>query len=450
MTMQDTHTIAVPRTATPNKMTIRKCKLIVVSGPLQGQEFVVDKDIFSIGSAENNDLVLPDGTVSRRHCELEYSANGYIIRDMGSTNGTSVQGMKVKEAVMTQSTEFQIGQTKIVFCPLHEAMEFDLSPNESFGSLIGKSLLMRRVFFQLEKYAPTDATILMEGETGTGKEVLAEEIHKHSRRASKPFVVIDCASLAKELIESELFGHLKGAFTSANTDRIGAFEYANGGTVLLDEVGELTPELQPKLLRVLERKEIRRVGSNDVRKVDVRIICATNRKLESEVNTGRFREDLFFRLSVVRVELPPLRRRKEDIPVLVRKFLKDFKRDDILQNEADIDKAMEALCNHNWPGNVRELRNLIEIASYSDRKTVDLSALLYLGTMRSGDEHGQVSYSTDKPFKEAKNRIIGQFEKEYVADMLQRNDGNISKAAREAEIERAYLRRLIKKHNIKP
>lgn len=444
----DTSTIILSKGSLPRKISIRKCKLFIVNGSLQGQEFVVDKDVFTIGAGTGNDLLIPDATVSRRHCELHYTDAGYVIRDMGSTNGTIVQGVHVNEAVLTLSTEFQLGETKIIFCPLRESAEYNLSEKEAFGSLLGRSSAMRRIFYLAEKYAPTDASILIEGETGTGKEILAEEIHKHSRRAKKPFVVIDCAALAKDIIESELFGHKKGAFTGANTERIGAFEHANGGTVFLDEIGELGAELQPKLLRVLEKKEVRQVGSNEVRPIDVRIISATNRKLESEVNSGRFREDLYFRLSVVHLDLPPLRRRKEDITILVKKFLKDFNRPDLAESPG-LEKSMEALCNHNWPGNVRELRNLIELSTYDKRKTGDISALLCLGNVKSYQEQSKNEISAERPFKDMKNDLINSFEKEYVLDLLNRNEGNISKASREAGIERAYLKRLMRKYDVK-
>ncbi len=445
---QRTQTICVSKVKLPSKLSIRKCKLFVVSGNLQGQEFMVDKDVYTIGAGTGNDLLLTDETVSRRHCELVYTENGYLIRDCGSTNGTIVQGVRVTEAVMNQSTEFQLGETKIVFCPLRESAEYNLSDKEAFGSLLGRSTSMRRVFYLAEKYAPTDATVLIEGETGTGKEILAEEIHKHSKRAKKPFVVIDCASLAKDIIESELFGHKRGSFTGASTDRIGAFEHANGGTVFLDEIGELSSELQPKLLRVLEKKEIRRVGSNEVKPIDVRIISATNRKLENEVNSGQFREDLYFRLSVVHLELSPLRRRKEDIPLLINKFLGDFHREDLAQDQTAMEKTLEALHNHNWPGNVRELRNLIELFAYEGRKTGDLSALLCLGNVRAYEEQTRIDLAADRPFKEMKSELINRFERDYIADLLKRNEGNISRAAREADIERTYLKRLMKKYGI--
>jgi len=444
----DGPTLVISSDKASNAILVKKSKLLVISGALQGREFMVDKNVFTIGSGPNNDLVLQDSTVSRRHCEIKLVPEGYMVSDLGSTNGTVIQGVKVTEAFLSQSTDIQLGKTKLVFCPLKEAMAYTLSQNESFGALLGKSIPMRRVFHIAETYAPTDATILIEGETGTGKEVLAEEIHKHSARKDKPFVVIDCAAMAKELIESELFGHTKGAFTGANVDRVGAFEYADGGTVFLDEIGDLSPELQPKLLRVLEKKEIRKVGTNKLKNIDVRIISATNRKLEAEVNAGRFREDLYFRLSVVHIDLAPLRNRKDDLPQLTKRFLKEFIGNDAMDQVADFDKTMESFKNHDWPGNVRELRNLIEIAAYNNQRPINLTSYLYLGRMKTSEEGESDGNADAKPFKVAKGDIVEKFERDYIAALLKRNEFNVSKAAREAGIERAYLQRLIKKYDI--
>jgi DNA-binding NtrC family response regulator len=441
-------TLAMPKISASGKILLKKYKLLILSGPQQGKEVIIDKDTFTIGVGPNNDLSLQDATVSKQHCELQNAPEGFLIRDLGSTNGTIVQSMQVKEAIINQSTEVMLGETRILFCPMREATEYSISNSNSFGSLLGQSIPMRRVFYLAQKFAATDATVLIEGETGTGKEILAEELHKHSQRATAPFVVIDCSALANELIQSELFGHKKGSFTGATADRIGAFEHANGGTVFLDEIGDLNPELQPKLLRVLEKREIRRVGSNEVTPINVRIISATNRRLDNEVNAGRFREDLYYRLSVAHIEMPPLRRRTEDIPVLVSKFLKDFKREELLSDTHAMEKTMQALCSHNWPGNVRELRNLIEIASYSNHKTMDLSALLCLESIRDAEESSAAAVTADRPFKSAKNTLIDDFEKKYVATLLQKNKGNISATAREADIERTYLKRLIRKHSI--
>ena len=435
-----------------NMLRVRKTKLLVISGPLQGHEFVVNRDTFTIGSSNHNDLTIQDSTVSKRHCEIAVEQSGYQIRDLESTNGTLVQGVRVSSAHLAPGCEIQLGKTRIVFCPLQDANDIPLSSEESFGKMLGRSVPMRRIFYLAETYSPTDVTVMITGETGTGKEVLAEEIHNHSLRKDKPFIVIDCAAISKELIESELFGHIKGAFTGANTDRQGAFELADGGTVFLDEIGDLSPELQPKLLRVLEKREIRRVGCNKVRKIDVRIISATNRNLANEVNEGNFREDLYYRLSVVHLELPPLRRRREDVPLLVKRFLADLQGENAIDQLADFDRTMDILKRHEWPGNVRELKNLIELAFYSERRPVDLSAFLSLGNLRIG-QHEEVqqeyNFTADKPFKDAKNDLIEEFERAYLSDLLARNKQNISQSARAAGIERAYLQRLIRKYGMR-
>jgi transcriptional regulator with PAS, ATPase and Fis domain len=308
---------------------------------------------------------------------------------------------------------------------------------------------MRHVFYLAERYAKTDSTILIEGETGTGKEVLAEEIHKHSPRRDKPFIVIDCASLARELVASELFGHAKGAFTGAITDRTGAFEAANGGTVFLDEIGDLAPELQPQLLRVLEKREVKRVGSNTVKPINVRIIGATNKKLQQEVNAGHFREDLYFRLSVMRIEIPALRKRKDDIPLLAKRFMREFLGEQEAETQvASIETAAKALARHDWPGNVRELRNLVEIASNSDQQPIDLASFLYMGS--GGSEPRQSErFNSERPFKVVKQELIQDFEMTYITDLLERHKGNISQAAKQAGIERAYLQRLVRKYGLR-
>ncbi|HHU15133.1 MAG: sigma 54-interacting transcriptional regulator [Kiritimatiellae bacterium] len=434
-----------------NLFRVRRTKLLVISGPLQGREFVLNRDTFTIGSGNHNDLIIEDSTVSKRHCEIVVEQSGYLIRDRDSTNGTFVQGVRVSSAHLAPGSEIQLGKTRIVFCPLQEAADIPLSRNEAFGAMLGRSVPMRRIFYLAETYSPADVTVMITGETGTGKEILAEEIHNHSSRRDKPFIVIDCAAISKELIESELFGHVKGAFTGANADRQGAFELADGGTVFLDEIGDLSPDLQPKLLRVLEKREIKRVGCNKVRKIDVRIISATNRNLANEVNEGRFREDLYYRLSVVHLELPPLRRRREDVPLLVKKFLTDLHGEDAINQLADFDSTMDVLKRHEWPGNVRELRNLIELAFYSERRPVDLSAFLSLGSLRAGRRSAEpeVNFVTDRPFKDAKNDLIEEFERTYLNDLLARNKQNISRSAREAGIERAYLQRLIRKYGMR-
>ncbi len=438
----------LPGKGAPRALQLKKAKLLMISSTERGREVPIDKDVFTIGAGAQNDLIVTDAAASRRHCEIHQREEGFFLRDLGSTNGTMVQGVRVCEVYLTQGVEFQVGTTRMVFSPLQETMSYPLSDLEQFGRLNGVSAAMRRVFHLAETYARSDAAILIQGETGTGKELLAEALHAHSPRSKKPFVVIDCGALATGVIESELFGHAKGAFTGAGAERVGAFEAAHGGTVFLDEIGELDLSLQPKLLRVLEKKEVRRLGANTVRPVDVRIIAASNRNLEREVREGRFREDLFYRLSIVKIELPPLRQRKDDIPLLVRCILKDLTGSDDVTAWAEFEKSMTLFRQHDWPGNARELRNVIEMAVRGSTGAIDLGACLSLGRMGATNPDAGADDQSDLPFKEAKNQLVDQFEKDYLVKLLDRNDGNISRAAREAQIERAYLQRLVRKHEL--
>jgi transcriptional regulator with GAF, ATPase, and Fis domain len=447
-TVVSTPTVILTQDGTPCALRLQKYKLLIVNGSEQGRESVIDKQVFAIGAGKQCDLILQDPAISRKHCEIQILPEGFLIRDLQSTNGTILHGVRICEAYLDEGTEFQVGTTKLVFCPLQESVEYPLSRREAFGKLLGRSVTMRRVMHLAETFAPTEASILIEGETGTGKEVLARAIHDNSPRRTKPFVIVDCGSLAKGVVESELFGHVKGAYTGAATDRTGAFQEANGGTVFLDEIGELPLELQPKLLRVLENKEIRRLGSNEIKRIDVRILAATNKKLESEVNAGRFREDLFYRLSVVKMELPPLRKRKDDLELLTRRFLEDLGGEGAADQVANFSRAMELFTSYDWPGNVRELRNVIETAVHARQGAIDLGAFLYLSGMRDRVSTVSGGFASDRPFKDAKNDLIDRFEREYIRELLARNSGNISRAAREAQIERAYLQRLIKKHGL--
>ena len=301
---------------------------------------------------------------------------------------------------------------------------------------------MRRLFRLLEDVAGSDSTVLIEGETGTGKELVAEELHTHSNRKAGPFVVFDCGAIPGELIESALFGHVKGSFTGAIADRKGAFAEAQGGTIFLDEIGELPLELQPSLLRALDKKAVRRVGSNMYEKVDVRIVAATHRDLRAEIAGKRFREDLYYRLAVIRVALPPLRDRGGDIPFLVEHFLRHFAGERSLAITPD-DHAR--LVRHSWPGNVRELRNVMERATVlSKGETLNLEDAIG----EAGAE--KVGFRTDLPFKEAKGQLVEQFEREYIVDLMRRHKLNLSAAAREAQIDRKHLRELLRKYGMDP
>ena len=280
-----------------------------------------DGEICKIGSHESNDIVLRDPMVSRFHCRVVREHGVWRVIDSGSTNGTRLDGVRVRDAELSEESTLTVGDSCLRL-RAGAAETKDLVPTlPAFGSLVGTSLPMRRLFALLEKIADSDINVLIHGESGTGKELVATEIMQRSGRADRPFIVVDCGAISPSLVESELFGHLRGSFTGADRDRIGAFEAAEGGTVFLDEIGELPLEVQPKLLRALEAKEIRRVGENRPRRVNVRVIAATNRDLEREVNKGRFREDLYFRLAVITARVPPLRERRFSLVALVRSFL---------------------------------------------------------------------------------------------------------------------------------
>ena len=327
-----------------------------------------------------------------------------------------------------------------------------------FG-IVGNSEELNRAIDIAMQVAPTDLSVLVTGESGVGKEHFPQIIHQNSVRKHNRYIAVNCGAIPEGTIDSELFGHVKGAFTGATSDRPGAFESADGGTVFLDEIGELPQELQPKLLRVLEKREIKRVGSNEVKRINVRIICATNRNIQKEITKGNFREDLYYRLSVVNIELPPLREHKEDIPLLAKTFMSRLHNAKAEEEILYFENAMKALMHYDWPGNIREFRNLIDRAYYHIQKPVDILKCqqgdIFLKQSKSDTNNSNIdddaSYSivdTTKPFKDEKNRLIDDFERQYIKELLARNGGNVSKSAREADIERAYLQRLIKKYGL--
>src|SRR5262245_23518189 len=350
----------IRREGTPATVNLRRCKLVVIKGAQRGTEFVIAGDLFRVGKAPENDLQLDDETVSRVHFEIMRDAKGYLVRDLKSTNGTFLDGAEVKEAYLRAGSVIRIGSSELKFTPFEERIEILPSDKEQLGDMVGRSPVMREIFGLIERIAPTDATVLIEGETGTGKDMVARTIHQLSPRRDAPFIVVDCGAVAGTLIESELFGHEKGAFTGAVTARQGAFELASGGTVFLDELGELALDLQPKLLRVLEQRELRRVGGSKTLKVDLRVVAATRKDLRSEVEKGKFREDLYFRLNVVPITAPSLRDRREDIAPLIDHFLAKLAPPGAIPELSEATRA--ALYAHDWPGNVRELRNVIERA----------------------------------------------------------------------------------------
>ncbi|MBN9166881.1 MAG: AAA family ATPase [Myxococcales bacterium 68-20] len=405
----------------------------------------LDGDRFHIGSHPKNNLVLTDPQVSRFHCVIERGESAWRVIDSGSLNGTLIGGFSIRDADLPALAEIELGGSAIQIREIQAATEVELLDQASFGEMFGQSRVMQRLFAVLEKVSASDANVLIEGESGTGKELVASEIVRRGPRAKKPFVIFDCSAIAPSLIESELFGHVKGAFTGADRDRAGAFEAAHGGTVFLDEVGELPLEMQPKLLRVLESREVRRVGDNTPRKVDVRVVAATNRQLHREVNQGRFREDLFYRLSVVTVLVPSLRERREDVPLLVRAFLRSLgaTRDTALFDA----EVLSRLERYDWPGNVRELRNYVErcvvlrsVVPTEARETSSVPP----PAVKADD-----AVDLDVSFREAKERAIVAFERRYVEALMDWSSGNVSKAARRANMDRMNLYRILQRSGLR-
>jgi DNA-binding NtrC family response regulator len=330
----------------------------VVAGPGTGKVFHIEADRIRIGSAADNSIVLDDATVSRYHAEIHQTSRGLLLRDLDSTNGTFVGGNQVREMYLKPSTQVQFGGTTLAFSQRVDSHIILAERSESYAGLLGGSLVMRQLFGMLRRVAATDVTVILHGETGSGKEVCARAIHDGSRRRESPFVVLDCSALDQGLAGSEIFGHVVGAFTGAVGARPGAFESSEGGTVFIDELGELPPDLQTKLLRVLETREVKRLGSQKSQAFDCRIVAATHRNLEQMVEEGRFRQDLYYRLNQVVVEIPPLRERREDIPRLAQSFLAATNRATGRQFQITAE-SLERLSQEPFKGNVRELKNLI-------------------------------------------------------------------------------------------
>jgi transcriptional regulator with GAF, ATPase, and Fis domain len=440
-----THVTEVLRSGSPvTRIDQSSAKLYVGAGPDKGKSAVVGPEPIVVGSEQDCDLVLTDRSVSRRHAEVVRRGEFVIVRDLGSTNGTFYHDARVGEVFVPLGGEVSFGKSKVKIVPEEVQVEPKPILDDRLGPLIGGDLRMREIFSLVEDIAPTDVTVVIEGETGTGKELVAKAIHDRSLRASKPFVVFDCSNQPKDLIESALFGHVKGAFTGATAQRAGAFERAHAGTIFLDELGEFTLDLQPKLLRVLESREVQKVGGDGYDPVDVRVIAATNRNLKAEVRAGRFREDLYYRLAVVKIVLPPLRERLSDIPRLVDHFI------GMSGGAFSVDPScFSALKAHSWPGNVRELKNVVDRASALSRgkKNVDLARF-----MHEPDEAAPrpVVPAVDKQlsFKEAKTRVVADFESQYIHALLREHGNNISLAAREAGIDRKHFKDLMRKHGI--
>jgi DNA-binding NtrC family response regulator len=412
---------------------IRCVRIEVVSGPDTGAGQQFSQDIVRVGTHKSCDLVLTDRRVSRFQCEVSLEAGGYRVRDLGSTNGTYVAGLRLGDAFVVPGSKIRIGQSELYLVPLGSSVALDLGDADSFHGLVGGSVPMRRLYGAIQKLAPTDSTVLVTGETGTGKELVAEALHEGSPRRTGPLVVVDCGAVPNHLFEDELFGHERGAFTGASASTAGAFERAHGGTLFLDEIGELPLELQPKLLRVVESRRVRRIGGSQEIACDVRLIAATNRDLPVEVNRRSFRSDLYYRLAVAHLEVPPLRARREDIPALVEHF------QSLLPASARRPLGAELLsrfARHDWPGNVRELRNAVESAALAPSAAA-------LVERPAEPERLSEFVDPDLPFKEARRRLEDAFERRFLTALLERHDWNVSAVSRAAGLDRMTVYKML-------
>jgi transcriptional regulator with GAF, ATPase, and Fis domain len=443
--------------------------MIVLAGPLCGEAFPIEGTDTVVGRDPAIGLSIPDRLMSRRHCAVQLEAGRFILRDLNSSNGTSVNGIPIRERVLEHGDRIRAGDSILMFLdpeqertaepgpvddrttrvPIAQARREPPAPSHAdlvaevlagrvtlqAHDMVGDSEPMRRVYARIEKVAPSDCTVLISGETGTGKELAARAIHQNSRRARRPFVAINCAALTESLLESELFGHEKGAFTGAIVQKKGKLEVADGGTVFLDEIGELAPPLQSKLLRALQHHEFERVGGTRIIKVDVRVIAATNRDLAAAAADGTFRQDLWYRLNVVSLTMPPLRERRGDIPVLAAHFVAKYGRGRPVTLSAE---AITLLASHDWPGNVRELENAIEravVLGASDRIVADdlpESLVENAGGAAAGGETTMYHQGV----AEVKRRLI--------LGALDRSGGNYTAAARLLGLNPTYLHRLLR------
>jgi transcriptional regulator with GAF, ATPase, and Fis domain len=418
----------------------QKTRLVVMSGPDAGLAMDIVASAVRIGTSPENDLVLTDESVSWRHCEVTPTAKGIRIRDEGSTNGVLFGSLWISDATFAGPTQVELGKTVIAITPLTEMVEREQLDADRFGDLLGKSPQMQELFAALERIAPTELSVLVEGETGTGKELVAESVHRASLRSDAPMVTFDCSSVAASLVESELFGHERGAFTGAASARMGVFEQANGGTIFLDELGELPKELQPKLLRVLEKRELRRVGGSRTIPIDVRVISATNRNLRAEIKRGAFREDLYFRVAGARVYVPPLRERMSDLPMLIENFLVSAKPPRTLNVVPQ--HIWEMFQSYRWPGNVRELRNAVQ------RMLVTPDQVLELESTGSEETVAPAPEEELAPLRIARREAADSFERKYLLGLLAKADGNVTRAAGIAEVSRQIIHLMITKHGL--
>jgi two-component system, NtrC family, response regulator HydG len=436
LTTQIARRIALPPAASA------RWTVVVLDGAEQDRRFSIDDVVTRrvlIGQSPACDVQIADRSISRRHAVLESDANGVRIVDVGARNGIFIGGIRVRDAYLRSGEIVRFGDVQLRFESDGAIHAIPTSNEACFGHFVGASPEVRALHPLFQRIAETDVALLIEGETGTGKEVLAESIHERSGRASGPFVVLDCTTVAATLLEAELFGHERGAFTGASTDRRGLFEEASGGTLFIDEIGDLDPSLQTKLLRAIERKEIRRVGGSAWLRFDVRVIAATRRDLDREVAARRFRDDLFYRLAVARVELPPLRRRQGDVAFLTRFFWNRLGGDE-RDLAPDVLQRFEA---HGWPGNVRELANAVArqlaVGDLDATRLARAGAGLPEAPPGSGADFLEDIVRAAEPMTLARQKVVDEFERRYTRHMLDLHGGNVTRAAAASGIGRRYF-----------
>ena len=403
-------------------------------------EKTLGEGVCVVGAGKAADIIIDDTAVSRAHVELSLVPEGVAVHDLGSRNGTYYLGQRVEKIVLTLGSRLRVGAAEIAIEPDLASLSAagEDAPLPGYRGLVGASPAMRRIFVALARLEGSLVHVLVEGESGVGKELVAHALHEGSRVATGPLVVVNCGALGRELVQSELFGHKKGAFTGASESRRGAFEAAHGGTLFLDEIGELPLDVQPVLLRALEAGEIKPLGENEPRKVRVRVVAATNRDLLAEARAGRFREDLFYRLAVVRLTVPPLRDRPEDVALLAQRFASDAGLGELPA------EVVEVFQRHAFPGNARELRNAVQayvaLGSLPDASPVD-----------DGDALEAALRATIDParsYQEQKDAFVNRFARAYLTMLLARTGGNQSEAARVSGVERSYLGKLLVKHGV--
>jgi len=392
------------------------------------------------------DLVVTDHAVSRRRLNVRAMENGAGVRDLGSKNGLFVDRVRAVDGYCPVGAVLPFGGRRGEAVIAGERQRVPLSRAVRFGEMLGASIPIRALFARLERLAKGDQSVLVVGESGTGKELVARGLHSEGGRAKKPFVVFDCAAVSAGLVEAELFGHARGAYTGAITMQHGVFEAAHEGTLLIDEIGDLPIELQPKLLRALERREVRRLGETQVRSVDVRVVAATHRDLRTLVKAGTFRQDLYYRLAVSEVRVPPLRERREDIAVLADHLLKELSSGRVLEGMPK--GTLELLESYDWPGNVRELRNVVaRLLLFPEEASNILASTASVGAGAEDDGASRLE-RLDLPLKAARELVVASFERRYLKAKVASTGGNLTQAAARMGISRQYLYRLLEQHGI--